>query len=82
MGTSTSAGRGDEGCGLTRMDLSVFALESLRWLKENDEQEFQKCSGIVLRDANDNLVRTGKAFNSFSVLREIIEMVDRKRRFS
>lgn len=60
------------------VDLSPFAMESIKWLHDNDPEFFKVVSKAVLEDANKNLVRTGKVFNSFDLLREIIEKTEKK----
>jgi hypothetical protein len=53
-------------------------MDSIVWLQQNEPEVFKNVSREVLKDGNKNYERTGKIFNSFDLLRQIIELTQKK----
>jgi hypothetical protein len=60
------------------VELGGIALECIQWLEKKEKPMFDKCRTLILKDANENYSRTGVIFNSFDLLREIIEYTQKK----
>ena len=65
-----------------RMDIDPdgeIDMDALEWLSKNDRPFFEIVSRAVLKNNFANEQRTGKAFTSFDLQREIIEETDKRR---
>jgi|WetSurMetagenome_2_1015567.scaffolds.fasta_scaffold455780_3 hypothetical protein len=60
------------------IDISCFTLSSLKWLAENDRPFFDIVSKAVLKNNMENEKRTGQAFTSFDLQREIVEETEKR----
>ena len=57
--------------------LDSIAIESMKWLKTSNEELFRKYTIAIMQDANKNFERTHIVYNSFDLLRELINTVQK-----